>query len=57
MMVRNSSGDGLSSSNIHNLSTADFSDESDSDTSSDQVVMLSWNNGKVSILNKFAQLQ
>lgn len=38
-------------SDIHNLSNADFSDESDSDSSDHQVVMLSWNNGKVS--NKF----
>lgn len=37
-------------SNIHNLSNADFSDESDSD-SDHQVVMLSWNNGKVSKIN------
>lgn len=52
MMTRNHSGDGLTStSNIHNLLTADFSDESDTDTTNDKVVMLSWNNGKVDILN------
>jgi len=32
--------------NIHELTTADFSD---SDLSDDQVVMLSWNNGKVGL--------
>jgi len=33
---------------IHDLGTADFSDDSDSDSSNDYVVMLSWNSGKVS---------
>lgn len=57
MMTHNRSGDGLTlTSSIHNLSTADFSDESDSGTSNDKVVMLSWNNGKVDIINSHKQL-
>lgn len=35
--------------NIHDLSTADFSDDSDSGSGDNQVVMLSWNNGQVGI--------
>jgi len=34
--------------NIHKLSDIDFSD---SDLNDDQVVMLSWNNGKVGLLD------
>lgn len=34
--------------NIHELSTADFSD---SDLNDNQVVMLSWNNGQVGLLD------
>lgn len=33
--------------NISELGNADFSDNSDSDSNDDHVVMLSWNNGKV----------
>lgn len=36
-------------SGIHDLSAADFSDDSDSDSSDTPVVMLSWNNGQVCI--------
>lgn len=38
---------GKAVSNIHDLSNANFSDESDSDSNDDQVVMLFWNSGKV----------
>lgn len=38
---------GKAVSNIHDLSNVNFSDESDSDSNDDQVVMLFWNSGKV----------
>lgn len=44
-------------SNIHDLSTADFSDDSDSGSRDDHVVMLSWNNGQVGIPELIASNQ
>lgn len=38
-------------SSIYDLSTTNFSDDSDSDSGDNQVVTLSWNNGQVSMLN------
>jgi len=46
-----SKGSMATPSSIHDLSTANFSDDSDSDSSGSQVVMLSWNNGQVSKLD------
>lgn len=43
-------GGKVQSSSIYNLSTANFSDDSDSDSSDEQVVMLLWNSGKVCLL-------